>query len=133
MMAQKIEFSKYERARILGARGLQIAMDAPILVKMDEDTLSNLNFDPLKIAEIELDSGVLPISVNRPMPQRKEEELGNVKIEDHGASDEEKIKAEQEEEKDIAESGEMMELATPEDERDDNSDLGSDEGSEDLE
>jgi DNA-directed RNA polymerase subunit K len=107
----KQEFSKYERARIIGARGLQISMDAPFLTEMSEDELNGINYDPLKIAEKELDSGVLPISVNKPMPERKEENLEKIKVEEPKVSDAEKIKAEQEEEKDIAEGGEMMELA----------------------
>lgn len=109
------KFTKYERARILGARGLQISMDAPLLLKIDKEDLSNLNFDPLRLAEKELDSGVLPISINRPMPVKKIEKLREVK-EDKPA-DEKKLKAEAEEEKEIAEKGEIMELVSPEDEQ----------------
>ena len=108
---EKQEFSKYERARIIGARGLQISMDAPLLVKIDEEELEGVNYDPLRIAEKELDSGVLPISVNRPMPGRREEAIEKLKIEESKVSDAEKIRTEREEEKDIAEGGEMMELA----------------------
>ena len=110
-MAEKQEFSKYERARIIGARGLQISMDAPLLTKMSEEDLNGVNYDPLKIAEKELDSGVLPISINRPMPPRKEEPLEKIKIEESPDSDALKEAVEKQEEKDIAEGGEMMELA----------------------
>ena len=65
------QFTKYEVARILGARALQIAMNAPLLVKIKEEELERIRFDPLKIAEIEFDSGILPISVNKPLPARK--------------------------------------------------------------
>ncbi len=115
------QFSKYERARILGARALQISMDAPILTKIDEEMLGDLNFDPLRIAEVELDSGVLPISVNRPLPQRKEQKIEKLKIEESNVSDEEKMKKEQEETQEIAQEGEIMELANPEDEQEGNS------------
>ena len=115
-MAEQQEFSKYERARILGARGLQISMDAPLLIKIKDDALENLNYDPLRIAEIELDSGVLPISIKRPLPEKKEEELEKIKIDEKGVSDEAKEKAEQEAVKEIAEQGEIMKLANPEDE-----------------
>ena len=107
----KQEFSKYERARIIGARGLQISMDAPLLTKMDEEELNGVNYDPLKIAEKELDTGVLPISVNRPMPEKKEANLEKIKIDESGVSDAVKEAVEKQEEKDIAEGGEMMELA----------------------
>lgn len=105
------EFSKYEKARIIGARSLQISMDAPLLVEMSEEELNGVNYDPLKIAEKELNSGVLPISVNRPMPRRKEEPLEKIKIVETKISDIQKEQIEQEEEKDIAEGGEMMEFA----------------------
>jgi DNA-directed RNA polymerase subunit K/omega len=109
-MAENPEFTKYERARIIGARGLQISMDAPLLLKLSEDDLNGVNFDPLKIAEKELDSGVLPITVNRPIPERKESDIDKLKIEERSLSDEEKAKAEAQEEKEIRESGEIMEL-----------------------
>ncbi len=105
------EFSKYERARIIGARGLQISMDAPLLVNMSEEELDSVNYDPLKIAERELDSGVLPISISRPMPKRREESLDKIKVEETKASDAQKEQAMKEEVKDIAESGDMMKLA----------------------
>ncbi|MFH0711982.1 MAG: DNA-directed RNA polymerase subunit K [archaeon] len=110
-MVEKQEFSKYERARIIGARGLQISMDAPLLIDIDEEELEGVNYDPLRIAEKELDSGVLPISVNRPMPARSEENIEKIKIEESVVSDAEKIRTEREEERDISEGGEMMELA----------------------
>lgn len=112
----KQEFSKYERARIIGARGLQISMDAPLLVKMNDEELDGINYDPLKIAEKELTSGVLPISVNKPMPERKEESLDNVKVEETPLSDAQKIAAEREITKEIAEDGDMMELTDPSEE-----------------
>ena len=105
------EFSKYERARIIGARGLQISMDAPILIEMSEGELDGVNYDPLVIAEKELDSGVLPISVNRPMPERKEEDIKKIKVEETKISDAQKEQIEKEEERDIASGGEMLELA----------------------
>jgi DNA-directed RNA polymerase subunit K len=94
-MAEKHEFSKYERARILGARSLQISMDAPLLIKMEGEELENLNYDPLKIAQRELDSGVLPITVNRPMPLKRDEKLKELKIEEL-EKEEEKEKSEEE-------------------------------------
>jgi len=48
------DFTKYERARILGARGLQIAMNAPLLIKINKEDLEKINYNALKIAEIEL-------------------------------------------------------------------------------
>ena len=120
---EKIEFTKYERARILGARALQIAMDAPVLIKFDEEAFNGFNFDPLKIAELELDSGILPISVKRPMPKKVEKSIDKVKIKKETESEEKTEKTEGAEEKEekvgeekIEEESEIMELANPEEE-----------------
>lgn len=101
------EFSKYERARIIGARGLQISMDAPLLTEASEEELDAMNFDPLKIAEKELDSGVLPISISKPMPSRNKEAIENVKVEEDVPSDAAKIAKEKEIEAEIVENGSM--------------------------
>ncbi|MEK6842370.1 MAG: DNA-directed RNA polymerase subunit K [Nanoarchaeota archaeon] len=107
------EFTRYEIARILGARALQIAMNAPILIKLSKEELERIRYDALKIAEIEFESGVLPISVKRPMPKKKEERLKRVKEKTSEQKVEEK---EAEEEEDIVKEGEIMELAKPDDE-----------------
>src|SRR3989344_131691 len=112
------QFSKYEIARILGARALQLAMDAPILIKLSDEELEKIRYDPLKIAEIELKSDVLPITVKRPMPARKDAKLKKEKVEEKKPEkeDEEIIGKEIKEEEKIKEEGEIMELAQPEDE-----------------
>jgi DNA-directed RNA polymerase subunit K len=103
-------FTKYEKARILGAR----ALNAPLLVKIDKEDLEKVRYDALKIAEIELESGILPISVKRPFPRKKEGALKRTAIKKITDSQvEEKEVAEEEE---IAKEGEIMELANPEDE-----------------
>ncbi len=107
-------FSKYEKARIIGARALQISMNAPLLIKIEEDDLEKINYDAIKIAEIELDSNILPISVNKPLPLKKEEVLKRAK--EKKLSDEKAEEKEAEEEQEIAKEGEIMELANPEDE-----------------
>ncbi|MEK6906229.1 MAG: DNA-directed RNA polymerase subunit K [Nanoarchaeota archaeon] len=108
------KFTKYETARILGARALQISMNAPILIKISKEDLEKIRYDSIKIAEIELNSDILPISIKRPFPKKKEEKLKKpkeVKIEDNKIEEKEII-----EEQEIAKEGEIMELASPEDE-----------------
>jgi DNA-directed RNA polymerase subunit K len=63
-----MKFTKYEKARIIGARALQLAMGAPMLLKMTKDELSKINFNPIKIAMLEYEKGVLPITIKRPLP-----------------------------------------------------------------
>ena len=107
-------YSKYEITRIVGARALQIAMNAPLLIKIKDEDLEKINYDALKIAEIELNSGILPISVNRPFPKKKEG-LKKIKKE-RKVIDEDSEKLETKEEEEIVKEGEIMELAIPEDE-----------------
>lgn len=121
---QEEKFTKYERARILGARALQIAMNAPLLIKMSDEDLERIKFDALKIAEIEFNSDVLPISIKKPLPDKKEEVLKRPK--DKKMSDKKKTEEEEEEEKEIEEEGEIMELANPSEEREDSEDSEED-------
>ncbi len=65
---EKKEFTKYERARMLGSRALQIAMGAPFLVKLEEKDLKKVKFNPIEIAKLEFEKGVIPITVKRPLP-----------------------------------------------------------------
>ncbi len=109
-------FTKYEEARILGARALQIAMNAPLLIKINQDDLEKIKFDALKIAEVEFNSGILPISVKKPFPERKEEKLKRAK--NHKVSEKRKQEIEDKDEEEITEGGEIMALANPEDEKD---------------
>ncbi len=58
--------TRFERARIIGARALQLSMGAPILIDIEQlDTKS-----PLVIAEMELRAKVLPISIKREFPNK---------------------------------------------------------------
>ena len=108
------DFSKYEKARILGARALQISMNAPLLIKINKEDLEKINYDALKIAEVELNSDILPISVKRPFPMKKEGKLRRAA--ERKVSDAKVKEGEASEEEEIVEGGEMMELANPEDE-----------------
>ena len=55
-----MKYTRFERARIIGARALQITMGAPVLIKVKKDLI-----DPVNIALLEFEKGVLPISVLR--------------------------------------------------------------------
>ena len=57
--------SKYERARILGARALQLAMGAPMLVKLSTQELEAIKYNPIEIAKKEYAAGVVPIEIKR--------------------------------------------------------------------
>ena len=57
------KLTRFEKARIVGARALQISMGAPVLVEISEVFLS-----PIDIALEELESGILPITIRRTLP-----------------------------------------------------------------
>jgi DNA-directed RNA polymerase subunit K/omega len=57
------KLTRFERARVVGARALQVSMGAPILLDITDPTLS-----PIDIALLELEEGVLPISIRRALP-----------------------------------------------------------------
>ena len=62
--------TKYERARVLGTRALQIAMCAPVMVELEGET------DPLQIAMKELKLRKIPIIIRRYMPDGSYEDWG---------------------------------------------------------
>ena len=113
-MQQKENFTKYEIARIIGARALQIAMDAPLILKISEEKLKEIRYDALKIAELEFQAGILPITINRPIPRKSGAKLGQVKEEK--LSEEELIAKAQELEKEITEDAKGMGLVNEGDE-----------------
>jgi len=132
MPLEKLEskFTRYEIARILGARSLQLAMDAPVLLKLSEEEKDDLNFDTLKTAEKELAAEVLPITVKRPLPKKSEKTIKKLSEEEikeklekeaekkakEAEAEAKKVESESEEVQDIAKEGEIMEMANPDDE-----------------
>ncbi|MEM1524352.1 MAG: DNA-directed RNA polymerase subunit K [Candidatus Nanoarchaeia archaeon] len=70
----------FEVARIIGARALQIAMGAPVLLKEEVVGLS-----PLEIAKLEFKKNAIPISIKRPTGEivRIREAIANW-LKDHG-------------------------------------------------
>ena len=68
------EYTKYEHARIVGARALQISMGAPFMVKLSDDDLKRMGYNPLEIAKLEFEQGLIPISVKKPFPGTEKKE-----------------------------------------------------------
>ena len=57
------KLTRFERARIVGARALQLSMGAPILAELEEEVI-----DAIEIAIVELNAGALPMTVRRSLP-----------------------------------------------------------------
>jgi len=60
--------TRFERARVIGARALQISMGAPPIVEVPGRT-------PLEIATNELNAGVLPMTIRRRLPNGKHQDI----------------------------------------------------------
>jgi DNA-directed RNA polymerase subunit K/omega len=56
--------TRFERARVVGVRALQISMGAPVLIDV-EKLPPREREDPVLIAKRELEAGVLPITIIR--------------------------------------------------------------------
>ena len=55
-----MEYTRFEKARIVGARALQISMGAPSLIKLPKEVIS-----PIDIAMFEYKEDAIPITVKR--------------------------------------------------------------------
>ncbi len=62
-----VTLTKYEQARLIGARALQLAMGAPPLTDLDKvkKQLGNKYLSPVDLAEIEFEQNVIPMQVVR--------------------------------------------------------------------
>lgn len=59
-------FTRFEVARLIGARTLQISLGAPVLIKEEEIT------NPIELARLEFKAGMIPITIKRKMPSGEE-------------------------------------------------------------
>ncbi|HEY3421286.1 MAG: DNA-directed RNA polymerase subunit K [Methanomassiliicoccales archaeon] len=55
-----MKYTRFEKARIIGARALQVSLGAPVLLEIPEKMI-----DPIQIAMLEFEKGVIPITVKR--------------------------------------------------------------------
>ncbi len=67
----KKEYTKYEKARIVGSRALQISMGAPFLMKLDDKELEKLHYNPVEIAKLEFEKGLVQVNVKRLLPSER--------------------------------------------------------------
>lgn len=64
------KLTRFERARIVGARALQISLGAPILLELPPKIS-----DPIDIALMELKEGVLPMTLRRVLPDKSYQDI----------------------------------------------------------
>ncbi len=71
------KITRYEKSRVVGARALQISMGAPILTRITSELQ-----DPIRIAELELQKRVLPITIRRKLPSAEFEDVALIDLVD---------------------------------------------------
>jgi len=64
------KLTRFEKARIVGARALQIAMGAPILIEVPKGLTSAID-----LALKELEAGILPITIRRKLPDGEYQDI----------------------------------------------------------
>jgi DNA-directed RNA polymerases I, II, and III subunit RPABC2 len=64
------KLTRFERARIAGARALQVSLGAPILVELPPKMS-----DPIDIALVEIKEGVLPMTIRRTLPDGSHQDI----------------------------------------------------------
>jgi DNA-directed RNA polymerase I, II, and III subunit RPABC2 len=64
------KLTRFERARIIGARSLQLALGAPPFIRVASTVHS-----PIDIAVSELDQKILPINIRRTLPDGQYEDI----------------------------------------------------------
>lgn len=65
------EYTSYEKARVVGSRALQISQGAKPLIELSTELLEKISYNPIEIAKLEFDSGVIPIAVKRKLPHER--------------------------------------------------------------
>lgn len=64
------KLTRFERAKIIGARALQVSLGAPILVELPPSVT-----DPIDIALRELREDVLPMTIRRVLPDNTYQDI----------------------------------------------------------
>jgi DNA-directed RNA polymerase I, II, and III subunit RPABC2 len=64
------KLTRFEKARIIGARSLQIAMGAPPFVPMEGGYRG-----PIEVATAELEEDALPVSIRRSLPNGNTQDI----------------------------------------------------------
>lgn len=64
-MKKDHHYTKYEKARLIGSRALQLSMGAPMRVKLSEKDLEALRYNPVEIAKREFVAGTIPMDIRR--------------------------------------------------------------------
>jgi len=67
-----MEYTKYEKSRIIGSRALQISQGAPFMIKLSDKDLQKIGYNPLEIAKMEFKQDLVPITIKKREPEKEE-------------------------------------------------------------
>ena len=67
-----MKYTKYEEARIIGARAMQLSQGAPLLIKLLEKDLEKISYNTITIAMMEFKQDLIPITIKRNHKEKKE-------------------------------------------------------------
>ncbi|MFP4118800.1 MAG: DNA-directed RNA polymerase subunit K [Candidatus Woesearchaeota archaeon] len=62
------DYTRFEKARMIGSRALQISQGAEPKVKLTKADYERIKYNPVEIAKMEFEKGVIPLSVKRNIP-----------------------------------------------------------------
>lgn len=68
-----MQHTKYEEARMIGARALQLSQGAPFMSKISEKELEEIAFNPIEIAKMEFSQGMIPIGIKEKIGRSKKQ------------------------------------------------------------
>ena len=60
--------TRYEKARMIGSRALQISQGARPLIEFSTKELEELKYNPIEIAKKEFEKGVIQMNIKRQVP-----------------------------------------------------------------
>lgn len=60
------KYTRFEKARVVGARSIQIELGAPVLIDVPENVS-----DPIDIANLEFENEAIPMTIVRRLPSGK--------------------------------------------------------------
>ena len=69
-----MEHTKYEHSRIIGSRALQISRGAPFMMKLSQKDLEKIGYNPVEIAKMEYEQGLIPITIKKREPDKEAKE-----------------------------------------------------------
>lgn len=59
----KEELSKFDKTRLIASRAHQIADGSPLKIDLSQEELEKINYNPIKIAMIELEKDLIDLKV----------------------------------------------------------------------